>query len=85
MQAVVCSHAALDALPPRERERVIAILQSATRDGGVHLVETIVAGSAAIEALRAEYRGWKVSVEQRSDDVQVFLARKDSDAPRGSH
>lgn len=85
LHAVVCSHAALNALPTAERARVIAILQTATRDGGVHLVQTIAAGSAAIEELRATYRGWKVSVEQGSGDAQVFLARKDSDAPRVSH
>lgn len=83
--AVVCSHAALDAISPHERQRVIEILQSATKDGGVHLVETIVAGSAAIDELRATYRGWKVSVEPGSGDAQVFLAKKDPSAPQVSH
>ncbi len=84
-QAVVCSHDALDSLPPRERARVIAVLQSATTDGGVHLVETIIAGSAAIEELRATYRGWAISVEAGSGDAQVFLARKDHGASQVSH
>jgi hypothetical protein len=39
---------------------VIEVLKSATLDGGVHLVETIVAGQTAlsIEELRSQYRGW---------------------------
>lgn len=85
LHAVVCSHAALDSLPPRERARVIAVLQSATSDGGVHLVETIVAGSSAIDELRATYRGWEISVESGSGDAQVFLARKEQSASQVSH
>lgn len=78
LRAVVCTHAALDSLQPRDRARVIMALQSATMDGGVHLVETIAAGSAAIEELRSRYAGWSVSVESASTDsgAQVFLARK---------
>jgi hypothetical protein len=84
LHAVVCAHSALSILTPSERGRVIAVLQSATADGGVHLVETIVAGSAAIEELRARYTGWAVSVEPASGDGQVFLARKDGES-RVSH
>ncbi|HEX7937601.1 MAG TPA: hypothetical protein VF483_01345 [Gemmatimonadaceae bacterium] len=75
LHVVVCSHAAIDGLAPRERARVLAALQSATMDGGVHLVETILAGSA-IDELRATYDGWDVSVEP-SGSSQVFLARKE--------
>jgi hypothetical protein len=75
LHAVVCSHAALNSLTPMERTRVIAALQSATMDGGVHLVETILAGSS-IDDLRANYLGWDVSVEA-SGNSQVFLARKE--------
>jgi hypothetical protein len=78
LHAVVCSHSALDSLGPRERARVIAVLQSATADGGVHLVETIAAGSSAIEELRAKYQGWQVSVEPGDGNAQVFLARKEA-------
>ncbi|HMC56521.1 MAG TPA: hypothetical protein VKH19_15175 [Gemmatimonadaceae bacterium] len=77
LHAVVCSHAALFSLTPRERARVLAVLQSATSDGGVHLVETIAAGSAAIEELRTTYRDWLVSVEPDGDDAKAFLARKE--------
>jgi len=64
---------------------VISVLQSATADGGVHLVETILAGSSAIEELRATYRGWDVSVEAAKGEAQVFLARKEQSGPRVSH
>lgn len=84
LNAVVCSHAALANLTPRERARVIAVLQSATADGGVHLVETIAAGSAAIDELRQTYRGWAVTIEPDRDDAKAFLARKDA-ALRVSH
>lgn len=87
LRAVVCSHSALKSLTPRERARVIAVLQSATADGGVHLVETILAGSGAIDELRATYLGWDVSVESASGagDCQVFLARKEHSNERVSH
>lgn len=77
LHIVVCSHSALDSLSARERARVIQVLQSATRDGGVHLVETIIAGSAAVDELRARYVGWQVSVEAARDEGQIFLARKE--------
>lgn len=78
LHAVVCSHSALSSLTARERARVLAVLQSATADGGVHLVETIAAGSAAIDELRSTYRGWSVSVEPDRDDATAFLARKNA-------
>ena len=84
LRAVVCSHEALTRLTPGDRARVIAVLQSATADGGLHLVETIVAGAAAIEELRSRYAGWSVSIERGSDIGQVFLATKEQD-PRVSH
>jgi hypothetical protein len=78
LRAVVCSHSALQHLSTEERARVIDVLQSATTDGGIHLVETIVAGAVAIDQLKSEYRGWIVSVEpaKGSSDEKVFLARK---------
>lgn len=75
LQAVIWSLSALDTLEPRDRARVIEVLQSATTDGGVHLVETIAAGSAELDELRSRYAGWTVSVESQSN-AQVFLARK---------
>lgn len=85
LHAVVCSHSALNSLSARERARVISVLQSATADGGIHLVETILAGSSAIEELRATYRGWDVSVEAAKGETQVFLARKEQSGLHVSH
>jgi hypothetical protein len=85
LQAVVCSHSALSNLTRRERARVISVLQSATADGGVHLVETIVAGANAIEELRDTYRGWDITIEPSKGVGQVFLARKDDAGSSVSH
>lgn len=76
--AVVCTPAAFADLTPVERERVIAVLQSATADGGVHLVETIVAGQAALteEELRDHYKGWDISVVAEPGAAKTFVARK---------
>lgn len=75
LKAVVCSLSALEHLSERDRAHVIEVLQGATADGGVHLVETIVAGSAALDQLRSTYTGWAITVEPRGEE-QVFLARK---------
>jgi len=79
--AVVCSSDALAALSTGERARVIDVLQSATRDGGVHLVEAIAAGTnaSALDELRDRYTGWTVSVEAGVEGragAATFLARK---------
>ena len=79
LAAVVCTPAAFAGLTTVERARVLRLLQLATADGGVHLVETIVAGSAQLDMdeLRASYAGWKVSVEGgTARSGQTFVARK---------
>jgi hypothetical protein len=78
LTAVVCSPAAFAGLSGSDRARVIEVLKSATQDGGVHLVETIVAGQTAltIDELRAQYRGWSISVEGKDTTSSTFLARK---------
>jgi hypothetical protein len=80
LHAVVCTPAALERLSADDRARVIEILKSATLDGGVHLVQTIVAGQSLInvDELRARYRGWDVSVvrDESAMTVRTFLARK---------
>jgi len=79
LRAVVCGDAAFAGLAARERKRVIQILQSATLDGGVHLVETLVAGDNAmsIDELRSSYRGWHVSIDRGgSGSPSTFIARK---------
>jgi hypothetical protein len=78
LSAVICSPAAFAGLSDVDRSRVIEVLQSATLDGGVHLVETIVAGQAGvtIDELRSQYRGWSISVEREDTPSPTFFARK---------
>ena len=79
LSAVIVMPSALSGLTSEERARVIAELQSATIDGGVHLVQTIAAtGKRALtlEELRSTYRGWSVTVERSDGKPKVFLARK---------
>jgi hypothetical protein len=78
LSAVIGSPAAFAGLSELDRTRVIEVLQSATLDGGVHLVETIVAGQTAltIDELRAQYRGWSISVEREDTPSPTFFARK---------
>jgi hypothetical protein len=76
--AVIITPAAFSGLSHFERERVIAALQLATADGGVHLVETIVAGQEAIseDELRTRYTGWDISFLQEPGQARTFMARK---------
>lgn len=78
LAAVLCASSAFAGLSREERGRVIEVLQSATLDGGVHLVRTIVAGRQAVtlDELRARYAGWDVTVEPSGGSGKVFLARK---------
>jgi hypothetical protein len=81
LNAVIVNPAALDGLSADERERVIEVLQTATMDGGVHLVQTIAStgkpiGSVSVEELRTRYLGWSVTVEPSTDRSRTFLARK---------
>ena len=48
------------------------------RDGGVHLVGTIVRGQRGISVaeLRRQYKGWSISIEPDSGTSKSFLARK---------
>ena len=77
LSAVIYTPAAFKGLSAAERTRVIQVLQSATADGGVHLVQTIVAGKrtpVSIDELRRRYRGWDVTVNE--GDSNSFIARK---------
>lgn len=78
LHAVVCSPDALAGLSLAERARVIAALQSATVDGGVHLVEAIAAGTdGGMEELASQYTtGWTISIERSRGARDTFLARK---------
>ena len=77
LTAVIYTQAAFSGLNAAERTRVIQVLQSATADGGVHLVQTIAAAgkrAISIEELRRRYRGWDVTVDEGAPNS--FLARK---------
>lgn len=81
LNAVIVSPVALDGLSPVERARVIEVLQGATIDGGVHLVQTIASagktnGTVSLEELRSRYRGWTVTVERADGKTKTFLAKK---------
>ena len=81
LNAVIVNPAALDALSPEERARVIELLQSATMDGGFHLVQTIAAsakqsGATSLDELQSCYLGWTVTVERSDGRGKTFLARK---------
>jgi hypothetical protein len=82
LNAVVCTPAAFAGLSAAERHRVIEVLQSATRDGGVHLVDTIIAsqGEPSLSELRKSYKGWTISVVDDGSTSRSFLARKASAA-----
>jgi hypothetical protein len=77
LTAVIYTPAAFAGLSTAERARVIQVLQSATADGGVHLVQTIALGRRApvsLDELRRRYQGWDVTVEEGS--ANTFMARK---------
>jgi hypothetical protein len=81
LNAVIVNPMALDGLSAEERAQVIETLQSATMDGGIHLVRTIVAAgrpgnAVSVDELRSRYRGWTVTVEREDGRAKTFLARK---------
>ena len=77
LSAVVYSPAAFAGMSTAERARVIEVLQSATLDGGVHLIQTIAAGkrtAVSLDELQRRYRGWDVTVDLEHSNS--FFARK---------
>lgn len=78
LTAVICTPAAFAGLGAHERSRLIEALQSVTLDGGVHLVETIVAGQTMIDEaeLRQQYDGWVISIVPDQGASKTFVARK---------
>jgi hypothetical protein len=78
LDAVIVTSAALRDLTASQRARVIRLLQSATTDGGVHLVQTLETERTVptLQELESRYRGWAVSVE-REGGHEMFLARKE--------
>jgi hypothetical protein len=78
LNAVVCTPAAFAGLTPVQRAKVIEVLQSATRDGGVHLVDTIIASRTepSLSELKKSYKGWEISVVDDGTRSRSFVARK---------
>jgi hypothetical protein len=76
LKAVVCTADAFSALAPAAREQAIAALQSATLDGGVHLVRTLVAGRQALTG-----RGAPAAVRGLGD-LRRARADRRTDLPR---
>jgi hypothetical protein len=78
LNAVVLTPEAFDGLSARQRAHVIEVIQTATEDGGVHLIETIAAGRSAmsLSELKKSYKGWQVSVLEDGAAGKSFLARK---------
>jgi hypothetical protein len=74
--AVIVSDAALAGLSTEERQRVVAALQRATLDGGVHLVQALAKGTDELADLRASYEGWTVEVDRSTSRPDSFLATK---------
>lgn len=78
LAAVICTPAAFAGLSPFEREEVFRLLQKATTDGGVHLIETLIAGQAVLteEELRSRYAGWEISLVPEPGASRTFMAKK---------
>jgi hypothetical protein len=76
--ALVCTPEAFAGLSAEERSRAFELLQGVTRDGGVHLVGTIVRGKRGVSLaeLKRQYKGWTISVEEDSSSSSSFLAKK---------
>jgi hypothetical protein len=79
LDAVIVTWPALQGLSAAQRARVIRLLQSATADGGIHLVEAHdrqQRSAPTLQELENRYRGWAVSLE-RDGGSEMFLARKE--------
>jgi hypothetical protein len=78
LSAVVCTPSAFAGLSKSERGQVIQLLQGATSEGGIHLLnaDTSSQGTALIKELSAQYKGWKISVEEGDGEERSFLAKK---------
>ena len=78
LTGVVCTPAAFAGLSADERARVIDVLKGATLDGGVHLVETIVAGQSrlSVPELESRYLGWNIRLEGDAGASTTFVATK---------
>lgn len=81
LTTVICAPAALSGLTIKTRRRVIEALQSATSEGGIHLLQAVSSTARrripSVDELRKRYHGWSVTVEDAgSGGVNTFTARK---------
>jgi hypothetical protein len=77
LDAVIVMSTALRGLTNPQRARVIELLQGATADGGIHLVQAPDSQhTPTLEELEKRYRGWSVSLE-RDGSSEILLARKE--------
>jgi hypothetical protein len=82
LTAVICAPAALAGLTMKARRRVIESLQSATAEGGLHMLQMVASNGRrkmpTLDELRTRYRGWSVSVDETAlGGVNTFWARKE--------
>jgi hypothetical protein len=81
LDAVVYSSGAFDGLDASDRTQMIARLQRATTNGGVHLIQSptggaVECGAPLFEELHSYYSGWRTAVEDQGGALGTFLARK---------
>ena len=78
LDAVIVTSNALRGLTAAQRTRVIKLLQGATADGGIHLVEAadIQLRAPTLRELESRYEGWSLSLE-KDGSSEMLLARKE--------
>ena len=78
LDAVIVSSDALRGLTAAQRTRLIKLLQSATAEGGIHLVEAAPTQLRVptLRELESRYQGWSLSLE-RDGNSEMLLARKE--------
>jgi cyclopropane fatty-acyl-phospholipid synthase-like methyltransferase len=77
LDAVIVTSNALDGLSAAQRTRVIKLLQAATADGGIHLVEAdMQLRVPSLRELESRYQGWSLSLE-KDGSSEMLLARKE--------
>ena len=78
LDAVIVMSTALRGLSASQRARVIKLLQKATADGGIHIVEAADTSRTVptLRELESRYEGWSVTLE-RVHNGGMFLARKE--------
>ena len=75
--AVIVAPAALANLTAAERRRIMDVLQRATVDGGVHLVQALLGREGdSLAELRLAYDGWTVEIDHNAARPNSFLATK---------